>query len=233
MTLPTLAEAPRSVAAAAATLEERERDLGAAQQAVSEAEAGVAAARREDLLAAAHARDTGEDDPGAVAETAAREALAAAQREVEIETLRAGRAREGLRDALAQGAGDWASAVEKAAASADRRAEKLLAELREVERRRSDCRALAGWLEAVRGGKVPQRLRDGGGATDVRDATNAGASLPATELLDALGRYLHNSSLGARREAAADAERRGAEAEERAAQLREARRSWQPGVVGS
>jgi hypothetical protein len=129
------------------------------------------------LLASAVARDEGRADRGPVAESATKQALADAERNIEVERIRVGRAQQGLEQALTQGAEGWARAVEKAHAQADRRAGELLTELRSVERRRCELTALGAWLDRYRRtGQAPRKFHVGAGSADVRDAVNAGAS---------------------------------------------------------
>jgi hypothetical protein len=224
MTLPTLAEAPRPIREAAETLEERQADLRAAQQAAREAEAGVAAARREDLLASASARDQDRADPGQVAETAAKQALSAAQRSVEVEEIRQGRAEQALQQVLLQGGEAWAAAVQKAHAVADGRAAKLVAELRQLEARRGELRGLEAWLDGlVRSGHPPARLRPVGGITALADPRNQGELMRAEELLAVLEAYVHASSVEERRAERIERERAEEETEQRRAELRQRR----------
>src|SRR4051812_41302740 len=76
-------------------------------------------------------------------------ALQGAERSVEVEQIRHGRAEEALQRALAEHAAAWSAAVERAHAKADSRAAELLGELRQVEARRAELRSLEAWLDPL------------------------------------------------------------------------------------
>jgi hypothetical protein len=146
-----------------------------------------------------------------------------------VEQIRHSRAEDALQQALIQGGGAWASAVQKAHAQADTKAAKLVTELRQLEARRGELRSLELWLDQlVRSGRPPGRLRPIGGTTSLADPRNAGEQVRAEELLAVLEAYVHSSTVEARHEQAAERQRREDEHRAAAEEIRALRAQHPP-----
>jgi hypothetical protein len=124
--LPDLAR-PKAVARAAQVVADREADVAAARATVEQAKIDVTAAVGADNEAYASALDAGRDDPGRVAEDAARTALADAERRLAVEEVRQQRARAALEEALAEALPAWVETARESVISAEAHALELVA----------------------------------------------------------------------------------------------------------
>ena len=230
------AAAPEAVSAALDVFEQRRQDYRRASQRVREAEAGVAEADRLDLLAMADARDAGRDDPLPVNRERARRAVEVARHDQEVEQLRLERAHDALVEAVATHAQAWAQAASTARAKADERALKALAALRAAEEERVELRRVGRWLDGLAEGRSFNYLARKGNAvvaadSAVPDASNAGAKLSASELMDALGAYVTATTERVDEQRAAERAAQDAEDERSREEIRVFRETH-PGVTG-
>jgi hypothetical protein len=192
--LPT-AEAPAAIAAAVKTRAERAADLARAQGAVREARIAAETAVAEDRRAYAAARDARKGDPGPAHERAARERLADAERREAGEAMRLAAAEDALQSAIHEHVDDWAARIAKKWGALDREAERVLAELEEVEAKRTQLRQLGSWLAELQQSGDPARpvptVTD---ETALADGRSADAFLAAGQLRAALREHVAATS---------------------------------------
>jgi hypothetical protein len=202
LALPT-EQAPRQIAAAAATYAERLADLRRAVAAEQSAQAGIEEARRLDVLALADARDAGSrKEPEREHERRAEAERDRASRSAQAEQLRFDRARDALLTAVSAHGGEWARRLERAWAKLDGDAAKALHRFQEIEAERAEVRSLALWvasLETAPAGHLEDALRRPVARyqqpfSQVPDARNANATLAVSSLVDGLHEHVAATS---------------------------------------